>query len=120
MLHALLLIPALKTVFSSSIEFYPDSFEVIDQEIGESKSATGKPVEKTYRFIHVQEIKATGQRREHLIRKLSRVTESEKSQLLNAVRFIHMSSKELDEQNPNFAERLAALRQRFPESIIGR
>ena len=121
MLHALLLIPALRTVFSSSIEFTSASFEFVQEpELDYGDASNDVTTEKVYRVANLFEIAMDSHVRAYLVRKLSYVTESEMSNLLNAVRFIYMSSKEIDDHNPTFADRLALLRKRFPENIIGR
>ena len=120
MLRALQLIPALRIIFSSDLEFAEDSFvELTAEQFEAYQRKVGASDECIYQVVQMEPTVINRQGRSTITLELNVVSESEKKDLLDAVKFIYLSSREFKKMNATFADRLDYLRSRFPVEIVG-
>jgi len=111
--------PGIRIVYRFGVELTERDFiELTPEQYDAYRRKVGPTTERIYR-IAIVEPTAIERTSEKVTWELEIVTEQEKLCLLAAVGFIRKCSKELDGQNPSFADRLEFLRQRLPPELTG-
>ena len=120
MLESLRLIPALQVIFTSEIEFTPDSFaELTAQQLAAFRHDHGKVDERVYRVLLMEPTVIDRKGTERIKLELSVVFESQRQLLLDGVAFVYRASAAIPGEDPAFADRLDYLRPRLPPVVIG-
>ncbi|MEX1027445.1 MAG: hypothetical protein WD049_05485 [Candidatus Paceibacterota bacterium] len=120
MLEALRLIPALQVIFTSEIEFTPDSFSELNAEqLAAFIRDHGATDERIYRVLPMEPTVIDRQGKERITLELSIVIESQRQLLLDGVAFVYRASAAMSEQQPTFEQRLDYLRPLLPPVVIG-
>ncbi|MDB5390401.1 MAG: hypothetical protein JWM11_6047 [Planctomycetaceae bacterium] len=119
MLAAIQLIPALQIIFTTEIEFIEDSFRELSSEQYEIfRHKHGQNQERIFEIVPIERT-AIERTAEKVTLELSIVTDSERQQLFQGVRFIHHCT-ESDGLSPEttFHDRLKYLRKKLPPVFL--
>ncbi len=119
MLDAFRLIPALKIIFKSEIEFTEGCFVKLNSAQRKAfKHKMGESKELIYRVVPF-EPSVIERAEDKITVELSIVTGSERRLLLDAVDFVYRASAEMPGKSPTFKQRLSFLRTRLPPIVVG-
>ena len=113
------LIPAIQVVYRFGVELTEcDFMELTPEQYEAYRRKAGPTNQRIYRIVLI-ELSVIERTSEKVTYELEIVTEQEKRCIVAAVNHIRACSKELDQGDPTFAERLAFLRKRWPSEVTG-
>ena len=114
------LIPGIQLVFRCGVELTEDDFiELTPEQYDAYRRKVGPTDERIYRVVLI-EPSVIERTPEKVTYELEIVTEQEKRCVLAAVNRIHVCSKEMDQREPTFAQRLEFLGKRWPPEVTRR
>ncbi len=114
------LIPAIRIVFRFGTELTERDFQELTPEQYAAYHRNMEPTkERIFRMVLVEPT-VLERSPERVLFELEIVTESQKNQLLEAVRFIKKSTSKLKSCKPSFEERLDYLRNFWPKEVTGK
>ncbi len=113
------LIPGIQLVYRCGVELTEDDFiELTPEQYDAYRRKMGPTDERIYRVVLI-EPSVLERTPEKVTYELEIVTEQEKRCALAAVNHIHVCSKELDQREPAFAQRLEFLGKPWPPEVTG-
>ena len=119
MIPFLELASAVNLVYTSGIEFIPESFVALSgQKLEAFLRKMGPMTETMYEVVAMEPSVINRVGNEKVTLELNVVTERQRKQLLDAIKFIYHSSQEM-RGKPSFQEWLEWLRLRLPTEITG-
>ncbi len=110
---------AVNIVFTSGIEFVPESFQVLSgQKLDAYLAKIGPMTEPMYEIVAMEPTVVDRVANEKVTWELNIVSEHERKLLLDAVRFVYRASGPMT-GTPSFQERLEWLKPKLPPVITG-